>query len=135
MVSSARRVDAAKQARQESPRSVPVARFAGVGGASRAAGSAGALDMFANGVGTLRLPAQSGMMLGALSTRGCHPGFLTAMGQLVSTMAGRDIRFRLPMLHMTKAEAVQQMLKDGLVDVANSTMSCVHWPLRTAGPA
>ena len=73
------------------------------------------------------------MMLGAMATRGCNPGFLMAMGRLISHVAGRRIEYKLPMLRATKAEAVRLLAEAGLQEVATKTVSCAHWPLRNEG--
>ncbi len=121
--------------RQERTQRMRGALFLGLGGAVASAVRAESVDVFENGIGAINLPPQIGMMLGAMAARGCHPGFLNAMGKLVSHVSGRVINFRLPMLRVTKAEAAQQMQRAGIADVARSTMSCIHWPLRNKGAA
>jgi 7-cyano-7-deazaguanine synthase in queuosine biosynthesis len=130
-----RLANAPRFSRQETTQRLRGALFTALGGAVASAVRAETVDVFENGIGAINLPPQSGMMLGAMATRGCQPGFLASMGRLVSHVAERTIRFQLPMLRTTKAEAVRGMVRDGLEDVVNSTMSCVHWPLRNAGPA
>jgi hypothetical protein len=57
------------------------------------------------------------------------------MSCLVSRVVGRDIEFRLPFRHQTKAELTRTLVEDGLSGVASSTASCVHFPRRVRGPA
>lgn len=121
--------------KQETSQRLRGSLFLGLGGAVASVVRAEAVEVLENGVGAINLPPQVGMMLGAMATRGSHPSFLLSMAQLVSHVAGRDIKFRLPMLRHTKAEAVREMASAGLGDVAGMTMSCVHWPLRNKGAA
>lgn len=124
-----------KLSKQETSQRLRGSLFLGLGGVIASALHSEAVEIPENGIGAINLPPQVGMMLGAMATRGCQPSFLSAMARLVSHVAERTIHFRLPMLRSTKAEAVRDMDVAGLGDVAGTTMSCVHWPLRNQGPA
>ena len=52
------------------------------------------------------------------------------MSDLVSRVAERRIDLILPHRDRTKAEIVRTLAEDGLADLARSTVSCVHYPVR-----
>jgi len=56
------------------------------------------------------------------------------VSDLVSKVAGHPVVFRLPYQTLTKAELVRTLKEDALEDLAQSTFSCVHYPLRRSGP-
>jgi len=88
-----------------------------------------AVEVFESGVGAVNLPLLAGMV-GSKATRGSHPHFFRLMSRLVSLAAGREIVFHLPFLEKTKGEVVGQLAALGLQELARSTVSCVHYPLR-----
>ena len=122
-----------KFSQQEKSQRLRGVLFLGLGGAIASTVNANAVEVFENGIGAINVPPQVGMMLGAMATRGCNPGFLMAMGRLISHVAGRRIEYKLPMLRATKAEAVRLLAEAGLQEVATKTVSCAHWPLRNEG--
>ncbi|MBI3411337.1 MAG: 7-cyano-7-deazaguanine synthase [Planctomycetes bacterium] len=103
--------------------------FAAVGGVAAAVSGASGVDVFESGVGAINLPLMAGMV-GSKATRSCHPEFLRMMSHLFTLVAGREITFRLPFMDKTKGQMVKMLADDGLENVARSTVSCVHYPLR-----
>ena len=103
--------------------------FAAVGGVVAAMSEVAAVEVFESGIGAINLPLLAGMV-GSRATRGSHPCFFRLMSKLVSLAAGREIAFQLPFLEKTKGEVVTQLKALGLEDLARSTVSCVHYPLR-----
>ena len=109
--------------------------FAALGGIVASRLGAEVVHVFENGVGAVNVPPIQGMSLGGLATRGAHPTFLRLMGRLVSTVAGRPIRFALPFKWMTKGEVVRSAVENGGGAALMHTVSCVHYPLRRRGLA
>jgi 7-cyano-7-deazaguanine synthase in queuosine biosynthesis len=106
--------------------------FTSLGAAVAATVGVSEIEIYENGIGIVNLPLMSGMLVGNRTTRSCHPYFLHMMSTLVSAVADRPIRFNLPFENCTKAELVRSMSFDPiLTNLALSTMSCVHYPLRT----
>jgi 7-cyano-7-deazaguanine synthase in queuosine biosynthesis len=103
--------------------------FAAVGGVVAAMQNAASVDVFESGVGAINMPLMAGMV-GSKATRSCHPEFLRLMSQLLTLVAGRDITYRLPFMDMTKGQMVKLLANEGLENLAHSTVSCVHYPLR-----
>lgn len=93
------------------------------------------IEVFESGVGVLNLPPMTGMLWGGRATRGCHPKFMRMMGDLVSCVAGRRVRFTLPFKRWTKAEMVRRLAELGLGAAVADSVSCVHYPLRLGGRA
>lgn len=87
------------------------------------------VEIYESGIGAVNLPLTSGMS-GWKTTRSTHPHFLRTMSQLVSLVAGRAISFELPFIDQTKASMVAVLAKDGLNELALSTVSCILHPLR-----
>lgn len=104
--------------------------FAAFGALVACAEGLSEVQVYETGVGALNLPLLLGMATGAHTTRSSHPGFLRLMSRLTSRVAERPIGFALPHHGRTKAELVQTLAQDGLMDVAFSTVSCVHYPVR-----
>ena len=88
-----------------------------------------AVEVFESGVGAINLPLLAGMV-GSRATRGSHPHFFRLMSRLVSLAAGREIVFHLPFMDKTRGQVVGQAAGLGLQELARSTVSCVHYPLR-----
>lgn len=105
--------------------------FAAAGGVAAWMSGAAGVEVYESGVGAVNLPLMAGMV-GSKATKSSHPNFLRLMSRLLTTASGREISFRLPYLDRTKAEVVRTLAEDGLDDVARSTASCVHYPLREA---
>lgn len=105
--------------------------FTAAGGVVAWMSGSQSVEVFESGVGAVNLPLMAGMV-GSKATKGSHPHFLRLMSRLLSLVAGREITFRLPFLDRTKAEVVRTLAEDGLGEVARSTASCVHYPLREA---
>jgi len=109
--------------------------FAALGGAAACATGASRVEVYESGVGAINLPLMSGMQVGGRSSRGCHPGFLRDMTELVSLVAQRPIPFELSFRQNTKAEVVRTLAEDSLEHLASDTVSCTHYPLRERGAA
>ena len=107
--------------------------FASLGGCVACAANTSEVEVYENGVGVVNLPMMQGMLVGARTTRSCHPFFLRCMGDLVSRVAGRRIRFVLPFRERTKAELVRALCGAHLERVVAETVSCVRYPLRVKG--
>jgi hypothetical protein len=103
--------------------------FASVGGVVATAMGASTIEVYESGVGAINMPLMAGMV-GSKATKGCHPWFLCLMSGLMTLIAGREISFVLPFLEKTKAEVVGTLAEEGLDELARSTVSCVHYPLR-----
>src|SRR5262245_9148658 len=103
--------------------------FAAVGGVAAAVSGASSVEVFESGVGAINLPLMAGMV-GSKATRSCHPEFLRLMSRLLTLVAGREVVYRLPFMDKTKGEMVKLLVSEGLEDLARSTVSCVHYPLR-----
>jgi hypothetical protein len=104
--------------------------FACGGGIVAALNGSAEVEVYESGVGAVNLPLYD-WMVGSLATKSSHPYFLRLASRLVSLAAGRDITFRLPFLDQTKAQVVRSLAGDrDLEDLARSTTSCVHYPLR-----
>lgn len=87
------------------------------------------VEVFESGIGAINLPLMAGM-LGSQATRSCHPAFFRRMSHLCALVAGREIKFRLPFLDLTKGQMARRLAELGLSDLACATVSCVHYPLR-----
>jgi hypothetical protein len=103
--------------------------FTAVGGVIAALHHAPAVEVYESGIGSVNLPLMAGMV-GSQATRSSHPRFLRLMSDLVSLVADFPVTFRLPFFDRTKAEVVRGLCRVGLSDLAYSTTSCVHYPLR-----
>ncbi|MBI3467979.1 MAG: 7-cyano-7-deazaguanine synthase [Planctomycetes bacterium] len=103
--------------------------FAAVGGAVAAVLGASAVEVYESGIGAVNLPLMTGMW-GSKATKGSHPKFLALMSRLLTLTADRAITLKLPFLFKTKAEVVKALRDEDLVDLANETVSCVHYPRR-----
>jgi len=104
--------------------------FAALAGTVACAEGASEVEVYENGVGAINLPLMHGMATGPRTTKSSHPRFLRLMGELVSRVADHPIDYLLPHRDRTKAEIVRTLAEDGLADVATSTVSCVHYPVR-----
>ena len=91
-----------------------------------------AVELYESGVGAINLPLMSGMV-GSRTTRSTHPAFLRRMSELIRLVVERPIAFELPFFHQTKGQVVRSAKDSGLHDLAESTVSCVHYPLRESG--
>ena len=104
--------------------------FLALGAAAASLVGASEVEIYESGVGAVNLPLMAGMLVGARTTKGCHPQFLRLMSELVTHVIGRPISFTLPFSGCTKGEIVKHLLQDGLSVLAQTSMSCVHFPLR-----
>lgn len=107
--------------------------FLAMGGVAASLAGSDQVEVYENGIGAMNLPPMAGMLVGGRATKGCHPEFLRLMGRLVSHVAERPVSFELPYRFSTKAEMVRGLADDGLSELAFSTVSCVHFPLRRPG--
>jgi hypothetical protein len=105
------------------------ALFLGIGGVVAAVTGAARVEVFESGVGAVNLPLMAGMV-GSKATKGSHPKLLRLMSRLLSLVVGREVEFILPFLDRTKAEVVVTLAEEGLDELARSSVSCVHYPLR-----
>lgn len=103
--------------------------FAAVGGVVAAMQGSSSVEVFESGVGAINLPLMAGMV-GSKATRSCHPEFFLLMSRLLTLVGGREIVYRLPFMDKTKGQMVKLLAGEGLEDLALSTVSCVHYPLR-----
>jgi 7-cyano-7-deazaguanine synthase in queuosine biosynthesis len=87
------------------------------------------VEVLESGIGAINLPLMAGMV-GAKTTRSAHPKFLRLMSRLASLVAEADVDFCLPFHGKTKGEVVRTLCGIGLEQLANSSASCVHYPLR-----
>jgi 7-cyano-7-deazaguanine synthase in queuosine biosynthesis len=87
------------------------------------------MEIYESGIGAVNLPLTSGMS-GWRTTRSTHPHFLRTMSRLVSLVVGRTITLELPFIDQTKASMVGVLAKDGLNELALTTVSCILHPLR-----
>lgn len=104
--------------------------FAAMGGAVACAEHSSSIEIYESGVGAINLPLMHGMATGARTTKSSHPRFLRVMSDLVSRVAERRIDYCVPHRKRTKAEIVRTLAEGGLADLARSTVSCVHYPVR-----
>lgn len=104
--------------------------FAAMGGAVACAERSSSVEVYESGVGAINLPPMQGMGTGARMTKSSHPRFLRLMSGLLSQAAGRRVDLLLPHQDRTKGEIVRTLAEDGLADLAHSTVSCVHYPVR-----
>jgi 7-cyano-7-deazaguanine synthase in queuosine biosynthesis len=109
--------------------------FCSLAGAVASRVRAEEIELYESGVGVLNLPPMTGMLWGGRATRGCHPRFMRMIGDLVSCVAGRRVRFALPFKRWTKAEMVRRFAGLGLTPAIADSVSCVHYPLRIGGRA
>lgn len=103
--------------------------FAALGAVAAAMTGTSTIEVYESGIGAINLPLMCGM-LGSKATRSCHPEFFRRMSRLCTLVAGREISFQLPFNGMTKGQVVRRLADTNLADLALSTVSCVHYPLR-----
>jgi hypothetical protein len=103
--------------------------FAAAGATAAVMSGTSAVEVYESGVGAINLPLMAGMV-GSKATKSCHPEFYRRMSILCSLVSNRDIRFDLPYFETTKGHVVRRLADLGLKDLARSTASCVHYPLR-----
>ena len=103
--------------------------FAAVGAVAAVISEATKVEVFESGIGAINLPLLAGMV-GSRATRGSHPHFFHLMSRLASLATGQEVAFHLPFIEKTKGQVVRQLARCGLKDLARSTISCVHYPLR-----
>ena len=106
--------------------------FAAVGAVAAAMSGSSTVEVYESGIGAINLPLMAGMV-GSQATRSCHPEFFRRMSRLCTLVTGREIRFHLPFYDQTKGQVVKRLAELGLQDLARSTVSCVHYPLRESG--
>lgn len=115
--------------REETSQRTRAFLFSALGGVAASLLGASTVEVFESGVGVVNLPFMAGM-IGSRMTCSCHPGFFRLMSRLVSEVSGRDISFTFPHLGRTKGEMVRGLAEMGLHELAQATVSCVHFPLR-----
>lgn len=104
--------------------------FTSVGGVVAWAIGASEIELYESGIGAVNAPL-SPYMEGSHATRSCHPFFLSQMSRLLSEVADRQIRFVLPFEWATKGEVARSLSCGDLRSLAQRTVSCVSYPLRT----
>jgi 7-cyano-7-deazaguanine synthase in queuosine biosynthesis len=104
--------------------------FVSIGGAIAALTGSSALEVYESGIGSINLPLLAGMS-GSQATRGSHPKFLRLMSALLGHVANRPIDVVLPFANYTKGEVVRALKQMDQTDLIKSTISCVHYPIRT----
>lgn len=103
--------------------------FVAVAGVVAGVAGSSVIEMYESGIGAVNAPLLSGME-GSQSTRGAHPTFLSSMSRLLSLVADHRIEVTLPFLNATKGDVVKSLANSPLKDVATSTISCSHFPVR-----
>lgn len=103
--------------------------FAALGGVVASLTGSDRVEVYESGVGAVNLPLMAGMV-GPMASRSSHSRFLHLMGNLLGHVSDRPIRYVLPFRDRTKGEMVELLAQEGLLDLARSTVSCVHYPLR-----
>jgi 7-cyano-7-deazaguanine synthase in queuosine biosynthesis len=103
--------------------------FAALGGVVASLTESDRVEAYESGVGAVNLPLMAGM-IGSMASRSSHPQFLRLMGELLGHVSGRPIQYVLPFRDRTKGEMVEVLAQEGLLALARSTVSCVHYPLR-----
>lgn len=103
--------------------------FMAVGGVVAAMQGGSCVEVLESGVGAINLPLMAGMV-GSKATRSCHPKFLRLMSRLITLASRREIVYHPPFMDRTKGEMVTTLAEASLGDLAYSTVSCVHHPLR-----
>jgi 7-cyano-7-deazaguanine synthase in queuosine biosynthesis len=101
--------------------------FIGVGGVVAWAAGASAVELYESGIGAINSPLLASME-GSQATRGTHPKHLALMSNLLSLASEREIRVTLPFVGMTKGEVTKCL--SGFPELARSTVSCAHYPIR-----
>ena len=91
------------------------------------------IDVFENGVGSINVPLMTGALFGGLTTRGSHPTFLKRISELGAAVLERPVYFKLPFIHLTKAQMLKPLRQYGLELWAQSSRSCIHTSWRVAG--
>lgn len=109
--------------------------FLAFGGVVAARVGAPQVEIYENGIGALNLPLMTGMLFGSRATKGTHPHFLRLMSDLLSRVSEKRVDFVLPFRHSTKGELVRFLRQDGFDELAQRTISCSHYPIRTSGHA
>jgi hypothetical protein len=90
------------------------------------------LACYENGTGALNLPITRAQ-LGAQNARSAHPVALTAIGDLIELVTGKEFKVRLPFLFWTKAEMCENLPRGELGGVVALTVSCDGFPGRRKG--
>lgn len=103
--------------------------FVATGGVVAGATHSSELEMFESGVGAINVPLVAGVE-GSQSTRGTHPTFLKLMSQLLSHVMDQQLNVTLPFMEFTKGEVAKSLGLDKFKEIANSTISCAHYPVR-----
>jgi queuosine biosynthesis protein QueC len=86
-------------------------------------------ELYESGIGAINLPLMSGMV-GSRTTRSAHPEFLRRMSKLVALVIERPMSFVLPFEELTKGQVLAKARHAGLEELAETTVSCAHYPLR-----
>jgi 7-cyano-7-deazaguanine synthase in queuosine biosynthesis len=103
--------------------------FVAAGGIIAGATGASELELYESGIGALNAPLLAGME-GSQATRSAHPKFLELMSGLLSLVVSRRIDVTLPFRNSTKGDVVKSLDSDSLREIARSTISCAHYPVR-----
>jgi hypothetical protein len=103
--------------------------FTATGAVAMAMAGGAETELYESGIGAINLPLMSGMV-GSRTTRSAHPEFLRRMAGLMELVLERPMSFALPFGLLTKGEVVARAKQAGCEDVAEITVSCVHYPLR-----
>ena len=119
----------AKRCKEEPTQRSRAFLFMAAGAATASMCSVPEIEVYESGVGAINLPLMAGMT-GSRTTRSTHPEFLRQMSRLVSTVACRELALVLPFYYKTKGDVVSELAQEGLADIAKTTVSCVHFPLR-----
>jgi len=103
--------------------------FTAAGAVAMAMAGGTQTELYESGIGAINLPLMSGMV-GSRTTRSAHPEFLRRMSGLAELVVERPMLFVLPFAQLTKGQVLARAKHAGLEEVAETTVSCVHYPLR-----
>lgn len=103
--------------------------FTAAGAVAMAMAGGRETELYESGVGAINLPLMSGMV-GSRTTRSAHPEFLRRMSKLVELVIERPMSFVLPFGQLTKGQVLAKVKHAGLEELAATTVSCAHYPLR-----
>jgi len=103
--------------------------FVATGGVVAVAAGSKELELYESGVGAINVPLLAGME-GSQATRSAHPSFLKLMSQLLEQVVGHRLEVSLPFMALTKGDVVKSLDDVVLKELAQSTISCAHFPVR-----
>lgn len=103
--------------------------FVATGGVVAAAAGSRELELYESGLGAINVPLLAGME-GSQATRSAHPRFLELMSRLLEHVIGHSFNVNLPFMSLTKGNVAKSLNCAALKELAKSTISCAHFPVR-----